>query len=264
MLNLLKQTINIILLLGAVVAGIAQIRIWNGSGAEIVRISEQGRLGLATTQPNAQLDVNGNARISSLSSSPQRMVTVETNGLLSVETIPVDTDQQTLSINGQNLSISNGNTVVLPTAPTGARAFFPLRRYLGQLYAINKKQGTFNVLTWLQEKIPGFNFPDNTQHLMLRINAHVRKLTYDNPILNVWIDRSGSFTDDTRVLYIDAGHQVYDSDCWENSQTATVVLESAANYEFQYSVESDNVDNTMGHNFFLRMDVYLEGYFVAY
>jgi|GEM_PF-3559545 len=58
----------------------------------------------------------GNLRVNSLAGTGSRMVVADATGALSTQTLPVNTDAQTLSLAGSTLSISGGNSVTLPSA----------------------------------------------------------------------------------------------------------------------------------------------------
>ncbi|GAB3833858.1 tail fiber domain-containing protein [Hymenobacter jeollabukensis] len=90
---------------GTKLAGNAAQLYWDNAGA---------RLGIGTGSPQAKLHVAGTARIDGLGGGGARMVTTDNNGQLAAQTIPVDNDAQTLSLSGQQLSISGGNAVTLP------------------------------------------------------------------------------------------------------------------------------------------------------
>jgi hypothetical protein len=60
------------------------------------------------------LDVMGSIKNSALAGSGSQMVVANNNGILSKQDIPVNTDNQTLTLIGQELSIDGGNSVTLP------------------------------------------------------------------------------------------------------------------------------------------------------
>ena len=77
-------------------------------------IRKGGNIGIGTTSPNAQLHTTGTVRFQNLGGSGDRMVITNNSGNLATAPIPVNTDNQNLSISGQSLSISGGNSVTLP------------------------------------------------------------------------------------------------------------------------------------------------------
>jgi hypothetical protein len=82
-----------------------------GTGVDAVSV------GIGTTAPAATLHVAGAAstmRLEGLAGGSVRMLTAAANGTLGAAPLP--TDAQTLSVSGASLSISGGNSVVLPTA----------------------------------------------------------------------------------------------------------------------------------------------------
>jgi hypothetical protein len=91
--------------------GAGNLSIANNSGYYF-NINGNGNVGLSTNAPTRMLDVNGNARLRGLTTAGA--VITDANGNLSSEA------NQTLSINGQTLSISGtgGNSVTLPSGGT--------------------------------------------------------------------------------------------------------------------------------------------------
>ncbi|QHJ07970.1 tail fiber domain-containing protein [Hymenobacter busanensis] len=88
---------------GSKLAGNAAQLYWDAAGS---------RLGIGTGSPQAKLHVAGDARISGLGGSGARMVVADNNGQLAAQALPADA--QTLTLSGQQLSISGGNAVTLP------------------------------------------------------------------------------------------------------------------------------------------------------
>ncbi len=80
-----------------------------------LKVQANGKVGINTDNPQANLHVNGSARITNLGGTGTKMVVTNNAGDLSKQTIPINTDEQTLSISGNNLSISGGNSVTLPS-----------------------------------------------------------------------------------------------------------------------------------------------------
>ena len=74
-------------------------------------IEEEGNVGIGTTDPSTRLHVAGDARVSGLGGSGTQMVVADNDGLLSVQSIP--TDSQSLALSGTTLSITGGNSVNL-------------------------------------------------------------------------------------------------------------------------------------------------------
>ena len=66
-------------------------------------IKSNGNVGIGTTAPGAKLDVAGTGKFSTINL-----------GGVSKSSWPVDTDDQTLSVSGQTLSISDGNSITIP------------------------------------------------------------------------------------------------------------------------------------------------------
>ncbi|MDO7877427.1 tail fiber domain-containing protein [Hymenobacter sp. ASUV-10] len=88
---------------GAKLAGNTGQLYWDNAGT---------RLGVGTSSPQAKLHVAGAARIDGLAGTGTRMVTTDASGTLVAQALP--TDAQTLSLSGQGLSISGGNSITLP------------------------------------------------------------------------------------------------------------------------------------------------------
>jgi hypothetical protein len=91
--------------------GAGNFSIANNSGYYF-NINANGNVGLSTNAPTRILDVNGNARVRGLTTAG--VVTTDASGNLGSE------PNQTLSVNGQTLSISGtgGNSVTLPSGGT--------------------------------------------------------------------------------------------------------------------------------------------------
>lgn len=77
-------------------------------------VATDGRVGIGTATPTAQLHTTGSVRLESLGGGGTQMLVTDNNGNLSTQAIPSNTDNQTLALAGQDLSISGGNTVTLP------------------------------------------------------------------------------------------------------------------------------------------------------
>ncbi len=88
----------------------------NQSGTESIALRwlANGNVGIGTTSPTATLHTNGSVRHDNLSGTGTRMVIADANGTLGTQAIPANTDNQTLSLSGADLTISNGNTITLP------------------------------------------------------------------------------------------------------------------------------------------------------
>jgi hypothetical protein len=100
---------------------------WRTGRGSILTLRQTGNVGIGTINPTAQLHTNGTIRFQSLGGGGNRMLITNNDGELSATAIPVNTDNQTLSITGQDLSISGGNSVTLPeqwslTGNTGLNA----------------------------------------------------------------------------------------------------------------------------------------------
>lgn len=81
-----------------------QIRLWTQTGGDTVTITEGGNVGIGTVSPGVKLDVAGYVK-------GQSGVCIGNDCRASW---PGSSDNQTLSISGQTLSISGGNSVTLP------------------------------------------------------------------------------------------------------------------------------------------------------
>jgi hypothetical protein len=85
-----------------------------------LRNKTAGALHLGTDNSNdISIETGGDVTIASLTGSGTRMVTVNGVGKLDEQSIPVNTDGQTLSFVSNNLTISNGNTVNLSALQDG-------------------------------------------------------------------------------------------------------------------------------------------------
>ena len=91
---------------------------WALSGNDMYSLPS-GNVGIGTSIPNATLEVAGSIRITNLSGTGDRMVITNSTGDLSSATIPVNTDNQTLSLSSNQLTISGGNTVNLNSLQDG-------------------------------------------------------------------------------------------------------------------------------------------------
>lgn len=60
----------------------------NDGGNKGIRIADDGKVGIGTLDPNASLEVDGNARITNLAGSGTRMVVADAQGDLSTQAIP--------------------------------------------------------------------------------------------------------------------------------------------------------------------------------
>ena len=80
-------------------------------------IKEGGYVGIGTTSPGTNLDINGTIKIQGGSPGDGKVLTSDANGLASWEdaVVDTDTDDQTLSLSGTSLTIADGNTVDLAT-----------------------------------------------------------------------------------------------------------------------------------------------------
>ncbi len=90
----------------------------SGDFDHLMMLKKNGNLGIGTTDPRATLHVQGSTRITDLSGTGNRMVISDQFGNLSTQNLPSDTDNQNLSLTGNNLTIENGNTVSLTTINT--------------------------------------------------------------------------------------------------------------------------------------------------
>ncbi|QQS59860.1 hypothetical protein IPN35_03255 [Candidatus Peregrinibacteria bacterium] len=94
--------------------------IGNTSRQERMRIDSSGNVGIGTTSPTEKLDVNGNINFTgelNINSVPGTSGQVLTSGgdgsAPTWETLPTGTDDQTLDLTGNTLSIEDGNSVDL-------------------------------------------------------------------------------------------------------------------------------------------------------
>jgi hypothetical protein len=88
-----------------------------GAPVPVLTALGTGLVGIGTAAPTATLHVAGagsTVRFDHLAGTGTRVVTTDDAGNLSSQPLPVGADAQTLGVSGEQLSISNGNTVVLP------------------------------------------------------------------------------------------------------------------------------------------------------
>ncbi len=79
-------------------------------------ILKNGNTGIGTTTPDHTLHLVGSLKYEDGFQSPGYVLTSDSSGMATWQALPsgfVDTDDQTLSLNGDTLSIENGNSVVL-------------------------------------------------------------------------------------------------------------------------------------------------------
>lgn len=97
--------------------GTGGLNFWKPSGSDdnfgnyFLFLSDNGNAGIGNNNPQATLDVTGTIKSSSLAGTGTNMIIADASGLLSTQAIPA---AQTLSINQNQLTISGGNTVILP------------------------------------------------------------------------------------------------------------------------------------------------------
>ena len=92
----------------------------NGIGMRIYQQAYGSSSNFSTYKEAVLADPSGNVQIAGLSGSGNQMVVADNSGNLSKQAIPVDTDNQNLTLSGQTLSISGGTGVTLPWNKTGA------------------------------------------------------------------------------------------------------------------------------------------------
>ncbi len=85
-------------------------------------VTGTGNVGIGVSDPSTKLDVNGQIKISGGVPGIGKVLTSDELGLASWQTpiVVTDSDNQTLSLTGNQLSISNGNTVTLPSTGGGS------------------------------------------------------------------------------------------------------------------------------------------------
>ncbi|MFN8286938.1 MAG: hypothetical protein U0V74_09315 [Chitinophagales bacterium] len=77
-------------------------------------IDNGGNVGIGpATFLGAKLDVQGNVKITDGTEGTGKVLTSDASGVASWQNLPADEDDQTLSLNGTDLSIDNGNTISL-------------------------------------------------------------------------------------------------------------------------------------------------------
>ena len=85
-----------------------------------LRNKTNGTLHLGTDNSNdLSIETGGDVTVSKLAGTGTRMVTSDANGKLASQSIPVNTDNQTLSLSSNQLTISGGNTVNLNSLQDG-------------------------------------------------------------------------------------------------------------------------------------------------
>lgn len=88
--------------------------IYNNGGTFYSQDQIFARAGIAND--GGRLTLNDDVTVTSLAGSGNRMVVANANGDLISQTIPVDTDNQTLSISGSTISLVNGGSVTVPSS----------------------------------------------------------------------------------------------------------------------------------------------------
>ena len=86
------------------------VRFKDGYSDTRMLLTKDGKLGLGVSDPSEQLHISGDARVAGLSGTGDRMVVADTNGVLKTQSLPADTDNQDLSLSGNDLSLTNDPT----------------------------------------------------------------------------------------------------------------------------------------------------------
>jgi len=140
-----------------------------GVGGTVI-VDSLGRMGIGTTDPQTAIHIMGNMQLEDGTQQNGYVLTSDANGIASWQTPVLNTDEQTLSLNGTQLSISNGNSLTLPPdgdSDPGNEIELPVGGANGQIL---QTDGSGNY-SWVNDSIGGGGTVQGTNGNALNIRA---------------------------------------------------------------------------------------------
>ncbi len=240
----------------------AQLVILN-SQSETVRMTNDGRLGIGTTLPQASLDVAGNVRISDLANGHQQMLIADAVGNLSTQPQFIDTDNQTLSLNrdgqpGALLSIARGNTVRIPLPIPGSLVFVPFSATLRNVTTLSTSADEGATLDI--ETLIGHSLPSNATHIQIRAILYARLTSQSgSPVIRLYLstDPANWNTVDNQTCYLDIGDDGLGNYTGEGSTLANTIVALNGDQQIHWHIKKDDADPS---EWFLQL--LMDGYYL--